>query len=850
MLDETNKEPGGMRELDALRQRVAELERSLDDQQRSLAAACEERDRLRMYLDMAGGILVALDRTGKITMINRRGCQVLECEAGELIGQSWFETCLPAKDRSQARAVFQRLVSGEQEVIAQFENAVLTHRGKERIVAWHNTLLRNEKQEILGTLSSGKDVTEQRALQEALQESQALLQLVYDNAFDGIGVFEEFPGTGKRRLIDCNQRYAEMSGRSKEALLAIGDIGSLQQNLGPPRSVEENWRLRRQELSYRGLFSWLRPDGKENVIEYSASPIHVGGRALTIGVDRDITERVRSEAVMEELARLPGESPNPVLRLDRKGEILYANEASAPVLCAWECAGEGERAPSAWQKLAAEVADVGGHRSLEIEYDERVYSMMLSPVVEAGYVNVYGLDITERRRAERRVQRLLDQQIAVNELALALGETLDLTKVYEIVYEHVARTMDVEAFIVASYDSLEQIIRAEYAVIEGVVRDVAMFPPLPLATEGIGTQSTVIRSGQPLNVRDYRSVVDKAQSEYTVTEQGQLFKGPPPAEARNDSTNSALLVPMKLEGKTVGVAQVQSHRLNAYTDQDIDLLSAMANVAALAMQNASLYGMAQRELKEREQAEQALKDYSERLEEMVNRRTQELEEAQAELVHQERMAVLGQLAAGVAHELRNPLGAIANGLYYFQVSPHVNRMHDEASDMLEIMSEEVRRAVQIIQDLSDLALTHGVKRRIAEVGALIDAAIEHQPPPAQIEVHKEISDDIPAIEVDTDQIRRVIERLLENAYHSGTSVVELGACRRGQVVAISVRDAGDGILPQHMERLFEPLFTTKAQGIGLGLALSKKLAEANGGTIEVKSKVGEGSDFVVLLPAV
>jgi len=530
-----------------LRERIAELEALLADRETALVAARQQRDRARMHLDLVGGILVALDRQGKVTTINRRGCEALGYAADELIGQSWFEKCLPARDRSPVWAVFQHLISGGDDRVHCFENAVLTRSGEERIIAWRNALLHDPEGGFLGTLSSGEDVTDQRALQEALQESKELLQLVYENAFDGISVFEEFSGTGIRRLIDCNQRYAEMSGRSKAELLAIGDVGRLQRSLGPARSQEENWRLRREELSYKGRFSWLRPDGKENVIEYSASPIHSRGRALTIGVDRDITERVRSEAAIEELARFPAENPNPVLRLSRLGQILFANDASAPVLRAWGCAGEGDTTPVAWQELVAEAFAANESRATEIEHEDRVFSMILAPVGDAGYVNAYGLDVTERKRAQRRVQRLLDQQIAINELALALGETLDLDRVCEIVYDRVRRTMDATAFIVASYDAADETIRAEYAVIEGTVRDTAMFPPIPLEPEGIGTQSRVIRSGESLNVGDYRSVVEGAAREHAVTGEGEVLKGPPPAEKRDESTNSMLLVPMRTD---------------------------------------------------------------------------------------------------------------------------------------------------------------------------------------------------------------------------------------------------------------------------------------------------------------
>ncbi len=198
------------------------------------------------------------------------------------------------------------------------------------------------------------------------------------------------------------------------------------------------------------------------------------------------------------------------------------------------------------------------------------------------------VDITERKRAEERVQRLLDQQIAANQLALALGETRGLDEIYHTIYKHVHKLMDAEAFIVSFYDKEEKLIRAGYVVGEGTVLDTASFPPIPLEEVGHGTQSQVIHTGQPLYAPDWRKAMERTKTEYTFTENGTVSEGPPSPE-EEDFSRSALYVPMKIEGETIGVMQAQSYQLDAYSQEDIDLLSALANVAAIAIQNARLY---------------------------------------------------------------------------------------------------------------------------------------------------------------------------------------------------------------------------------------------------------------------
>ena len=222
-------------------------------------------------------------------------------------------------------------------------------------------------------------------------------------------------------------------------------------------------------------------------------------------------------------------------------------------------------------------------------------------------------EITERKRAEDRAWHFLDQQITVNRLAVALGETRDLSKIYHIIYDHVRALMDAEAFIISRYDSDTRLIHAGYVITLGVVRDVADFPPIPLEEERRGTQSQVIHTGEPLYVPDYRKVMEGTQTEYDIQADGTVVEGPPPPEERDESTNSALYVPMKVEGQTIGVMQVQSNRLDAYSQENLDLLSALANVAAIAIQNARLYEAVRQELAERKRAEEALRRRAEEL---------------------------------------------------------------------------------------------------------------------------------------------------------------------------------------------------------------------------------------------
>jgi len=252
---------------------------------------------------------------------------------------------------------------------------------------------------------------------------------------------------------------------------------------------------------------------------------------------------------------------------------------------------------------------------------------------------------------------------------------------------------------------------------------------------------------------------------------------------------------------------------------------------------------------ERKLAEQKLLAYSEHLEEMVNERTRELREAQEQLMRQERLAVLGQLAGSMGHELRNPLGVISNAVYFLKLAqPDAD---EKVKEYLSIIENEARTSDKIITDLLDFSRSKVADRQQVSVSDVLQQTLKRFPAPPTVQVEFEIPSDLPPVFVDSMNLIQILGNLFVNAYQSlpvGLGRVEVTAVLQDDMVSIAVRDNGSGIPPENMAKLFEPLFTTKIKGIGLGLAVSRKLAEANGGRIEVQSEAGAGSVFTVWVP--
>jgi len=238
------------------------------------------------------------------------------------------------------------------------------------------------------------------------------------------------------------------------------------------------------------------------------------------------------------------------------------------------------------------------------------------------------------------------------------------------------------------------------------------------------------------------------------------------------------------------------------------------------------------------------KKTSELKEEIIKR-----EEMQDQMVRQEKLVVLGQLAGGVGHELRNPLGAIKNAVYFLNMV--LEKPEPEVKESLEILDKEVARSEIIISSLLDFARTKPPKKRKININERIRESLSHIAVPDNVKVNDQLDSTLPTVLVDPDQLDRVFENITLNAVQAmpdGGELTLKSESPSTEWVTVSITDTGVGISEDKMKKLFEPLFTTKAKGIGLGLAVSRTLTEANRGEITAHSEVGKGSTFTVKLP--
>ena len=236
-----------------------------------------------------------------------------------------------------------------------------------------------------------------------------------------------------------------------------------------------------------------------------------------------------------------------------------------------------------------------------------------------------------------------------------------------------------------------------------------------------------------------------------------------------------------------------------------------------------------------------------RLEERVGERTRELREAQETVVRSERLAILGQLSSGVGHELRNPLGVMNNAVYYLQAT--LKDQSPKVAEYLAILRQQIVLSERIVGDLLDFARIKPPQRQATRVSELIDAQVARAAIPGRVTVDRAVPPGLVAV-IDPVQIGQVVLNLVINAVQAmeGPGRLTIRTDESGARLRVTVTDTGPGIAPKHLAKIFEPLFTTKARGIGLGLAVSRGLAEANGGRLGVLRTGPDGTTFVLDLP--
>ncbi len=399
--------------------------RDITEQRAMQRQVADEQARAQRYLDIAAVMLLALDTEGRITLINRKGCEILGYSEAELLGKSWLECCIPPDGREQVEALFSSSLGGEQDYA---ENWVVRRDGERRLIAWQNAALRDAAGQAAGTLSSGMDITERHRLEQALRDSQQRLQIVFDTARDGILVAD----LATQKFVLANRAIAELLGYSEAELYWLG-LEAIHPEGELPRVRDTFARQARGEFSLARDIPLLRRDGSTIYADVNSVPMEFDGRPCLLGIFHDTTERRAMEAALkareEQLVLAMQGSSDGLWDWDvESGKVYYSprwkallgysEEEIGDSLDEWQRRVHPDDLPAALTEVQAALDGTGDQLQMEIRMQHKaghwVWIQSRGHVVRdaAGKPQrVVGTheDVTARREAEERARMLAYQ---------------------------------------------------------------------------------------------------------------------------------------------------------------------------------------------------------------------------------------------------------------------------------------------------------------------------------------------------------------------------------------------------------------------------------------------------------
>ncbi len=424
--------------------------------------------------------------------------------------------------------------------------------------------------------------------------------------------------------------------------------------------------------------------------------------------------------------------------------------------------------------------------------------------------------LVEQLTAKERALKKKDAQLTTwGELSHALIANFDLPRLLDLIVTTAIEVTGADRGSVMLLDENDGTLSIKAA--KGLGAEVASATKLRL---GEGIAGRVALTGKPLLLR---------------RGEGQLALRP--LRRREMQISSAISVPLRIEDRIVGTLNVnESGRVSEFGDEHLRALTLFADQAALALEKAQLYRDSQRQL--------------EKLLSVLD----ELSRTQAQLVHSEKLASLGVLAGGVAHEINNPLMVILGRTELMLMDED---LPGDVRSNLETIRVETERIAEIVLGLLTFARkSRQEKMETLDVNEVLDRTLmlsEHQLTLGNVRVVKELDAHLPAIQANPGQLQQVFMNLMINAHHAmpngGQLTVRTGPVPQHRVF-IEIEDTGCGIPAEDLNRIFDPFFTTKEEGkgTGLGLSVSRNIIENHGGIIGVESTVGLGTLFRVVLP--
>jgi len=744
-------------------------------------------------IDSLGDALLIIDPEDfTILNANKVAHEQLKLERKEIIGKTCYETThlrsSPCKPPNHICPIREMKKTGKPVIV---EHTHFDSQQNEVIVEVSAFPVKNEQGKTV-VIHIAKDITQRKLTERELKVSEVKFRGITNSVRDAIILVDD-----QAKVTYWNPAAEKIFGYSnKEA------IGKDVHQLVVPPTVSKIGRefidigVKAFTETGEGNFTignveliGLRKDGNEFPAEMSLSPLNLGEKWNAVGVVKDITERVQAEQKIREAEKryrtLFSQAPLGVVVIDPQTEKVVEFNDVAHIQLGYS--------REEFSKLC--IPDFEAQKTVD-EIDAHVKRILTTGKDEFETIH---------RTKNGEIRNVL-----VTVRAIELGNKPFLG----CVFHDITDIRKIQNELMESETKFRQLVNVAQEGIWAFDNNYRTIFVNPQMTQMLGyaqhemlgksifefLEKKHIKKAEQILAHFKHGVKENFEYEFARKDDSRIYVNIAASEIRDD------------EGKASGTLAMVS---------DITYRKVLENKVA---------------------------NYSKHLKCMVDLRTVQLKDANERLVKSERLAAIGELAGMVGHDLRNPLAAIKNAVYYLK-KKDTTISEAKAKEMLELIGKAIDHSDKIINDLLDYSREMHFELTKYTASSLVNNAIEMIQVPDRIKITNQVQEEV-WIWVDADKITRVFINLIKNAIDAmpEKGTVKISSCKRRNRVEIAFADTGMGISEETLPKLFSPLFTTKAQGMGFGLAICKRLVEAHGGSITVKTAVNKGTTFTIALP--
>jgi len=806
----------------------------ITDRKKAEEALQKERNKLQLYMDTTNTVIVALDVSGNVTMLNRYGLELFGYKEEEIIGRNWFEVALPDPDEiERVYPIFQRIMQGDLDLGRYFENEVLTASGARVLIAWRNNYLRDENGRIIGTLSSGIDVTERKQAEEALRQQAQLLHLSYDAILvwrkDG-GI--EHWNRGAEQLYGFTE--SEVLGRTTHRLL---------KTIHPVPWLEIEAAMR-EHGQWEGELRHYAKDGHEVTVSARHQLVlGTDGIERILETNRDITDSKQAEEKLRKsevnMARAqkiihlgnwewdlktnaftcsdehyrmyglePGDFPiDTFINLVHEDDRQYIKESLAAAL------NKGKPYDVECRVVRPDGSTRFLHQEGEAVYDEK-----------GELTGMFGiaLDITELRKKDEELRQLNRTYHALGKANQAMMRAEDESRLLEavcrIIVEDCGHPMVWIGF--AEDDEAKTVRPAAQAGFEEGYLEATKITWSDTEL-GRGPTGTAIRTGAPDVCLDFLT-----ESRMRPWRENAIQRG----------YASSIALPLKAGGQTFGALTIYSKKQGDFTEAEVKLLSELAEDLA--------YGITVLRLRiAHQESEMKLRQLNKTLEQKVADRTRLAEDRARQL-----RALVSELTIAEQRERHRLRGILHDHLQQFLVAAKMN------AEMLSAKVDTPQK--QFLQNIKDLigqsiqesrSLTAELAPTALHQGGLLSALKwlvqwMQEKHGLTVELQAESGIDSQPEDISILMFQCIRELLFNVVKHAGVKTARIDFAREGKDrLRAVVSDRGIGFDP-------EVAWQKSESGAGFGLFSIRERVTLLGGSLEVESAPGKGTAFSLMVP--